>query len=635
MDKNTQNNNQQTNEIDELMNEGFPKDEKNTIDASVIEEEKKKARKKMILGGIIIGVSIIGFGLFNFIWTTIQDSQKISITQVLNDIKADKVKEIESCNSNLILTYKDDTKKTAIASNGSLEYFLFSKDGLGLDSSKIIIKNCVKSIDASEVFSILIQVLMLVGLGLIAWKLLKSVNDSGSKIFGFGESKAKMFLGKKQDVRFNDVAGVDEAMEELNEIVMFLKDPERFQKMGARIPKGVLMVGQPGTGKTLLARAIAGEAEVPFFATSGSEFEEMLVGAGASRVRDLFAKAKKVSPALIFIDEIDAVAKKRGTSLHSNATEQTLNQILVEMDGFEKSTNVIVIAATNRPDVLDPALLRPGRFDRKITIDLPDQDGRLAILQVHSKNKPLSTGVNLTKIAKRTIGFSGADLENVLNEAAIIATKAEKSEISEKDLEEATLKVVMGTARKRRRTTKELETVAFHEAGHAVVTKFVPEADPVHKITIVSRGMSGGMTMHMPEEDESLTTKTKMLSEIKVLLAGQIAEKLFMGDITTGASNDIERATKLARDIVKKFGMTTELGMVRYTIDEEVEGFTQTHNYSQNTAYKIDELVKSIIDNCYKETENIISLHKDKMLKLKQMLMENEVVNAEEFNSIF
>jgi len=471
----------------------------------------------------------------------------------------------------------------------------------------------------------------------MAVMMFRGVQSSGSGLMKFGQTKARMFFGRRPDVTFKDVAGIDEAKEELKEIVMFLKDPRRFLLMGARIPKGALMVGAPGTGKTLLARAIAGEAGVPFFHTSGSEFEEMLVGAGASRVRDLFDKAKKAAPALIFIDEIDAVARKRGTTIQSGTTEQTLNQILVEMDGFEKNTNVIVIAATNRPDVLDPAILRPGRFDRRIVLDLPDIQGRKEIIAIHAKNKPLSKDVSMDTLAKRTVGFSGADIENMLNEAAIIAAKDNRKEITPFDMEEAATKVQVGPQRKRNRTEKELKMTAYHEAAHALVMSLVPESDPVHRVTIVSRGMALGYTMPLPETDQLQMSKTQMLSKIKSLLAGHASEEMFFNDVTSGAANDIEKATNIAKRMVMQFGMSKKLGLVKYGDEEEPYlgySYGQNKDYSEETAKIIDEEVRKLIGECFEVTKDLIKSNKEKLEKIVKVLLEKETIDAVEFKEI-
>jgi cell division protease FtsH len=514
---------------------------------------------------------------------------------------------------------------------------LLQREGVYLDSN-LITQNFVRTVQIP--WGDILTTVFFGALIFVSFIMFRGIQGNGSSLMKFGQSKARMFFGKKPDVTFKDVAGVDEAKEELNEIVMFLKEPKKFLDVGARIPKGVLMVGAPGTGKTLLARAIAGEAGVPFFHTSGSEFEEMLVGAGASRVRDLFDKAKKAAPALIFIDEIDAVARKRGTSMNSGTTEQTLNQILVEMDGFEKTTNIIVIAATNRPDVLDPAILRPGRFDRRVMLDLPDLEGRKQIINLHAKNKPIAKSVNIEVIAKRTVGFSGADIENMLNEAAIIIAKAGRKEIVSEDLEEAATKVQIGPAKlSRKRNDKELKRTAYHEVGHALVMKMVPDHDPVHRVTIVSRGMALGYTMPLPDKDKVSMTKTEMLSDIKALLAGFATEELVFNDVTSGASNDIEKASSIARKMVKSFGMSKKLGLVKYGQEEDHQflGYSYQDNkgYSEDTAKSIDEEVRIIIATSFEETKRIILKYRELMDKIVDVLLEKETIDAEEFNAFF
>ena len=524
------------------------------------------------------------------------------------------------------------------SANDNLNNFtdFLQKEGVKFDAVNIKI-SFIKTLQVP--WGDIISTGFLVALVLVAIFMLRGVKSSGNGLMKFGQSKARMFFGRRPDVTFKDVAGIDEAKEELREIVMFLQTPRKFLEMGARIPKGVLMVGAPGTGKTLLARAIAGEAGVPFFHTSGSEFEEMLVGAGASRVRDLFDKAKKAAPSLIFIDEIDAVARKRGTTIQSGTTEQTLNQILVEMDGFEKNQNVIVIAATNRPDILDPAILRPGRFDRRIVLDLPDIQGRIEILAIHSKNKPIAKEVDMEKIARRTVGFSGADIENMMNEAAIIVAKNDRKEITSSDIEEAATKVQVGPEKRRNRTEKELKMTAYHEAGHALVMKLVPESDPVHRITIISRGMALGYTMPLPEGDQLQMTKTQMLSKIKSLLAGYITEKIIFGDVTSGAANDIEKATSIARRMVKHFGMSKSLGLVKYGDEEDQPylgySYGENKDYSEDTAKIIDDEVRSIINDCYKISENLINQNKAILEKLVAKLMEKETIEGEEFLKFF
>ena len=468
-------------------------------------------------------------------------------------------------------------------------------------------------------------------------------NGGANKTMSFGRSKARMTSPEdKNKITFKDVAGIEEEKEELEEIVEFLKNPKKFTDMGARIPKGVLLVGQPGTGKTLLAKAVAGEAGVPFFIMSGSDFVEMFVGVGASRVRDLFEQAKKNAPCIIFIDEIDAVGRQRGAGLGGghDEREQTLNQLLVEMDGFGTNEGVIVIAATNRPDVLDKALLRPGRFDRQIVVPAPDVAAREKILEVHSRNKKMADDVDLKTIAKNTSGFSGADLENVLNEAALLAARRDLEQIGMKEIEDAMVKVTMGPEKKTRvRSQKENKLVAYHEAGHAVVSRFLESQDPVHQISIVPRGMAGGYTMYRPTEDKSFMSKTEMEENIVSLLGGRVAEQLILNDISTGASNDIERASKVARDMVTKYGMSERIGAIMYgSGQEEVflgRDFAQSKNYSEETAAIIDEETKKIVDTAYQRAQSILTEHIDKLHAVAQVLLEKEKIDGEEFDAIF
>ena len=479
---------------------------------------------------------------------------------------------------------------------------------------------------------------------LIFWMLfMGNAQSGGNKTISFGKSRARMMGGtEKTKITFKDVAGVDEEKEELQEIVEFLKSPKKFTDMGARIPKGVLLVGHPGTGKTLLAKAVAGEAGVPFFIISGSDFVEMFVGVGASRVRDLFEQAKKNAPCIIFIDEIDAVGRQRGAGLGGghDEREQTLNQLLVEMDGFGTNEGVIVLAATNRPDVLDKALLRPGRFDRQIVVPAPDVRAREEILEVHARKKRLAEDVDLKIIAKNTAGFAGADLENVLNEAALLAARRDKHEIGMQEVEDAMIKVTMGPEKKTRvRSEKENKLTAYHEAGHAVVSKFLPTQDTVHEISIIPRGMAGGYTMYRPDEDKNYMAKSEMEETIVSLLGGRVAESLVLGDISTGASNDIERATKLARDMVTKYGMSENLGTIAFgSGQEEVflgRDFTQTRNFSEETAAKIDAEVKSIIDKAYLTAKEILINNIDKLHAVASVLLEKEKISGEEFAQIF
>ena len=468
-------------------------------------------------------------------------------------------------------------------------------------------------------------------------------NGAGGKTMSFGKSRARMINPTdKSRVTFDDVAGVDEEKEELEEIVEFLKNPRKFTEMGARIPKGVLLVGHPGTGKTLLAKAVAGEAGVPFFFISGSDFVEMFVGVGASRVRDLFEEAKKKAPCIVFIDEIDAVGRQRGAGLGGghDEREQTLNQLLVEMDGFSANEGVIVLAATNRPDILDKALLRPGRFDRQIVVSNPDVKAREQILEVHSRKKKLGDDVDLKTIAKNTSGFSGADLENILNEAALLAARRNLDVIGMAEVEDAMVKVTMGPEKRTRvRSEKEQKLVAFHEAGHAVVSRFLPTQDPVHQISIVPRGMAGGYTMYRPTEDKSFMSRTEMVENIISLLGGRVAEKLVLDDISTGASNDIERATQIARSMVTKYGMSERLGTITLGSNQEEvflgRDFATQKEYSEETASIIDEEVKSIIDFAYRKASEILQANMDKLTKVANVLLEKEKIDGEEFDQIF
>ena len=500
--------------------------------------------------------------------------------------------------------------------------------------------------EVSPIYSIitLISPLFIVLVFLLFWFVLMNPNQGANKSVSFGKSKARLLNTNdaKTKVTFKDVAGIEEEKEELAEIVDFLKSPKKYTDMGARIPKGVLLVGHPGTGKTLLAKAVAGEAGVPFFIISGSDFVEMFVGVGASRVRDLFEQAKKNAPCIIFIDEIDAVGRQRGAGLGGghDEREQTLNQLLVEMDGFSANEGVIVLAATNRPDILDKALLRPGRFDRQIVVGAPDVKAREQILEVHSRKKKLSDDVDLKTIAKNTSGFSGADLENVLNEAALLAARRDKKEIGMREIEDAMVKVTMGPEKKTRvRNEHEKKLVAYHEAGHAVVSKFLPTQDPVHEISIVPRGMAGGYTMYRPTEDKSFISKTYMEETIVSLLGGRVAEALILDDVSTGASNDIERATKMARSMVTVYGMSDKLGTIMFDGDQgEVflgRDLAQSKTYSEETAAIIDGEIKRIIDTAYDKAKKILSKNIDKLHIVAGILLEKEKIDGEEFDKVF
>ncbi len=486
--------------------------------------------------------------------------------------------------------------------------------------------------------------LFLIVIFIIFWYIFmqQAQGGGGSKVMSFGKSRARMITDKDKRVTFNDVAGADEEKEELQEIVEFLKYPKKFLELGARIPKGVLLVGPPGTGKTLLAKAVAGEAGVPFFSISGSDFVEMFVGVGAARVRDLFDQAKKNAPCIVFIDEIDAVGRQRGAGLGGghDEREQTLNQLLVEMDGFSVNEGIIVIAATNRPDILDPALLRPGRFDRHITVGIPDIKGREEILKIHSRNKPLAPDVSLQVLARRTPGFTGADLENLMNEAALLAARRGLKQITMAELEEAITRVIAGPEKRSRiMSEKDKKLVAYHEAGHAVVAKLLPNTPPVHEVTIIPRGRAGGYTMLLPEEDKYYMSKSEMMDEIVHLLGGRVAESLVLNDISTGAQNDIERATNIARKMVTEYGMSERLGPMTFgTKSEEVflgRDLGRTRNYSEEVAAEIDREIKRIIEEAYKRAESLLKENIDKLHRVAKALIEKEKLNGEEFEKVF
>lgn len=590
---------------------------------------------------------IIGIILVVLISSIVENrDNKLAYSELISKIEAGEVKEItlssDGVKAEVKLKNENFTKEVNIP---SVENLMNSLN----DSMKA---GTVKVTEKSEsiwmvIFSLLTPFGILI-IFFIFWFLLMGGAQSGNggaggKTMSFGKSRARMINpSDKNRVTFDDVAGVDEEKEELEEIVEFLKNPRKFTEMGARIPKGVLLVGHPGTGKTLLAKAVAGEAGVPFFFISGSDFVEMFVGVGASRVRDLFEEAKKKAPCIIFIDEIDAVGRQRGAGLGGghDEREQTLNQLLVEMDGFSANEGVIVLAATNRPDILDKALLRPGRFDRQIVVSNPDVKAREQILEVHSRKKKLADDVDLKTIAKNTSGFSGADLENVLNEAALLAARRNLNEIGMQEVEDAMVKVTMGPEKRTRvRSEKEQKLVAFHEAGHAVVSRFLPTQDPVHQISIVPRGMAGGYTMYRPTEDKSFMSRTEMVENIVSLLGGRVAEQLVLNNISTGASNDIERATQIARSMVTKYGMSERIGTITLgSSQEEVflgRDFAQAKEYSEETANLIDEEVKSIIDFAYKKAEEILKANMEKLTKVANVLLEKEKIDGDEFDEIF
>jgi len=499
-----------------------------------------------------------------------------------------------------------------------------------------------KSNGGNYLLSVLLpNIILVILIGAFMWWVLRQTQSGNNQAMSFGRSRARLIAGDKPAITFADVAGVEEAKQELTEIVEFLKYPEKFVALGARIPKGVLLVGPPGTGKTLLSKAVAGEAGVPFYSISGSEFVEMFVGVGASRVRDLFDQAKKNSPCIVFVDEIDAVGRQRGAGLGGghDEREQTLNQLLVEMDGFDTNTHVIVIAATNRPDVLDPALLRPGRFDRHVTLDRPDIKGRRAILDVHARNKPLDSTVDLDVLARQTPGFSGADLSNLINEAAILAARANKKTIGMEELEEAIARVIAGPERKSRRISDhEKEVIAYHETGHALVMKALPHTNPVHKVSIISRGMALGWTLSLPEEDKYLISRAELMDEIAGIMGGRVAEELVFGDITSGAENDIQKATQMARRMVTQWGMSEKLGNVAMGHREELvflgRDLGEQRNYSEEVAAVIDEEIRSIVDHGYQTAKTILSGQRDKMDAVVERLKIVETLDAKELDEI-
>ncbi|MEE0898025.1 MAG: ATP-dependent zinc metalloprotease FtsH [Acutalibacteraceae bacterium] len=580
----------------------------------------------------------------------VKDTAELKYSEIVEMIKSNQVSELELNLYSGELTYKkrDDGKVYRYTvPNSSLFIEDINEDVWEIKEAnkgteKDIVYNLKRGGETSWITSLLPTLLMVGLTGLLLFLMMKKMSGAmnADKTMGFGKSKARR-LDTKKKTTFADVAGADEEKEEMAEIVDFLKSPQKFNELGAKIPKGVLLVGPPGTGKTLLARAVAGEAGVPFFSISGSDFVEMFVGVGASRVRDLFNEAKKEAPAIVFIDEIDAVGRQRGAGLGGghDEREQTLNQLLVEMDGFNANEGVIVMAATNRPDILDKALLRPGRFDRQITVNYPDVKGREEILKVHSRGKPLGPDVNLATIAKSTSGFTGADLENLLNEAALLSVRHGKKAITQDEIEEATIKVVMGAEKKSHIVKdKDKMVTAYHEAGHAVVSYFLPTQDPVHQISIIKRGMAAGYTMYLPTEEKGHVSRNQMLEQICSLLGGRAAEQLTQDDVCTGASNDIDRATELARKMVTKFGMSVRLGLVTYGNDNnEVflgRDFSSTPNYSEKTAAVIDEEIESIVMAQYSKAIELLNKAMPKLHETAKVLFEKEKISGEEFRAI-
>jgi cell division protease FtsH len=603
-----------------------------------------KARNQSYIIYLLLFTAIIAMVFF-----TVNQQQagvdEIAINELASDIKAGIVKSIVENDSRLEITYynSDTVKVSTKEPNTSLISQLVD---LGVTPEELSAENLTVAILLPSAFMELLSMVsyflpFLILIGMLFF-IFRQAQGNNNAAISFGKSRARMFSGDHPTVTFEDVAGVDESKEELREVVEFLREPQKFIALGARIPKGVLLVGAPGTGKTLMAKAVSGEAGVPFFSISGSEFVEMFVGVGASRVRDLFEQAKRHSPAIVFVDEIDAVGRHRGAGLGGShdEREQTLNQLLVEMDGFDTDTNVIIIAATNRPDILDPALLRPGRFDRRVVLDRPDIKGREEILNVHIKGKPVSPDVDLNDVARSTPGFVGADIENLVNEAAILAARRDKKIIEQDEFMEAIERVIAGPERKSRLINpNEKKIIAYHEAGHAVVINALPEADTVQKVSIISRGEAGGYTIAFPEEDRMLKSRGQMMSDMIGLLGGRAAEEIVFNDITSGASNDLERVTKLARTMVTRLGMSSELGPMVYGKQEELvflgREISEQRDYSEHIAEKIDRAIQELIQNAYEKAKSILTQYRKELDNIAERLLEEETMDAQEFHKIF
>ena len=611
-------------------------------------DNKKKMRSLLLY----IGIPIVVILLVTLLFSTQKRGDEATTSEIVSYFAEGRVADYElNYGSGAIKITLNDDKKTVVNGviadpeefNETVKPYFYKNSNPDNKKDQAMTYNLIRRSDNSFLMNILPTIIFCVLLVVFWLFIMKRMGGGGlgGREMSFGKAKIKNTNDEKRKTTFDDVAGADEEKEELEEIVEFLKNPEKYNALGARIPKGVLLVGPPGTGKTLLARAVAGEAGVPFFSISGSDFVEMFVGVGASRVRDLFEQAKKNSPCIVFIDEIDAVGRQRGAGLGGghDEREQTLNQLLVEMDGFGANEGVIMIAATNRPDILDPALMRPGRFDRQVIVGYPDINGREAILKVHARKKPLAPDVNLRTIAKTTAGFTGADLENILNEAALLAARADKKAITMKEIEEATIKVVAGTEKKSKvMSDKEKRLTAFHEAGHAILHHVCETQDPVHEISIIPRGMAGGYTMALPTEDKSYNSRNEMFENIIVLLGGRCAEALVLDDISTGASNDIERATQTARSMVTKYGMTDELGPIAYGQGQgEVflaRDMGHVKDYSEETAAKIDKLILKIVKDAYAKAEVLLRGNLDKLSEVAEYLIKNEKMHADDFEKI-
>lgn len=591
---------------------------------------------------LLLFVAIIAMVMYSF--NQRGSTSEVSINQLAEDIKNQRVTKIEEDDNRLKITYKDlsealSTKEPSATLVEQLLNLGVTQEQLHPERIKIIIKPPSAWVGVLTALGYILPFLILIG---AFFFIFRQAQGSNNAAMSFGKSRARMFTGDHPTVTFADVAGVEEAKEELKEVVEFLREPQKFIQLGARIPKGVLLVGPPGTGKTLLAKAVSGEAGVPFFSISGSEFVEMFVGVGASRVRDLFDQAKRHSPCIVFVDEIDAVGRQRGAGLGGShdEREQTLNQMLVEMDGFDTDTNIIIMAATNRPDILDPALLRPGRFDRRVVLDRPDVRGREAILKVHVKGKPLEPNIDLSVLARATPGFVGADLENLVNEAAILAARRNKKSISQAEFEEAIERVIAGPERKSRLISdEEKRIIAYHEAGHAVVMNALPDHDPVQKVTIIARGMAGGYTIALPTEDRTIMPRKKLIAQMVGLLGGRAAEEIVFDDITSGAGNDIERVTQIARTMVTRLGMSSEMGPMVYGQKEELiflgREISEQRDYSEAVAEQIDSEVRRLVNDAYQQARQILIEYRDKLDAVAQRLLEVETISREEFERIF
>ncbi len=585
--------------------------------------------------------------IFWFTWSSIQNNQNQGdwdFSTMMTQASEGQVKTVDITGTDGVVIDIQGHKHNVVLPDctGECKYMDDLRGYTVSGTSQTVQVKFEKSQTGSYLLQVLLpNIILVILIAAFMWWVLRQTQSGNNQAISFGRSRARLIAGDKPAITFADVAGVDEAKQELSEIVEFLKYPDKFVALGARIPKGVLLVGPPGTGKTLLSKAVAGEAGVPFFSISGSEFVEMFVGVGASRVRDLFDQAKKNSPCIVFVDEIDAVGRQRGAGLGGghDEREQTLNQLLVEMDGFDTNTHVIVIAATNRPDVLDPALLRPGRFDRHVTLDRPDIKGRRQILDVHARNKPLDSTVDLDVLARQTPGFSGADLANLINEAAILAARANKKVIGMDELEEAIARVIAGPERKSRRISdREKEVIAYHETGHALVMKALPHTDPVHKVSIISRGMALGWTLSLPEEDKYLISRDELMDQIAGVMGGRVAEEIVFNDITSGAENDIQRATQMARRMVTQWGMSDKLGTVTMGHKEELvflgRDLGEQRNYSEEVAAIIDEEVRRIIDHGYQTAKTILTRQRHKMDAVVERLKVVETIDGKELDEI-